>query len=1167
MNPNAIFYSKPLRSLFTLLIGVAFVAALWSMLGTAGAQPPETSLSDTTIRHSPIMSRPVNASLDHTPKGGVTAGAKSQLLNIATRLRVQTGDNAMIGGFIITGTQPKTVIVRGIGPSLPMPGALSDPVIEVHGPSGEFLGANDNWNDALTRQEIIDSGLAPTNPLEAALWGVINPGAYTVVVRGKENATGVGLFEVYDLNGAVDSQLANVSTRGLVETGDDVMIGGIIVGPAGTTDSNILVRAIGPSLGSFGIHNPLADPILQLHDGNGALLGGNDNWRDTQATEIEATGIPPQHDLESALLASVPPGAYTAIVAGKGGGIGVGLVEVYRVAPPNTATLIVRTFFPSDIAANGIGGPGPAGVIVSVNGNELGTTQPDGTLSLQVPAGTLEVAAEYRPSNSGQTSVTLVPGETKQVDVVMAEGKELSENSVLTVDQLAASILDRNFTALTLRFLRSDGSTVSLKSLDFVTLEDAQGGTYASVTQFFTLQPNGTLFLNDVNSFRNLLLARSGKILLSVHGDDVDGGVNAGTAEFFVSAYSITGNLAAPPSNPGLNKAGITITGSILNTDLVFTVVSDANGNFKFPLLPAGNFDFASETQQNGQFYYGQGTVVLNANKVLHINMLATEDLINGVAPFTVENAGGSNAELDSKLMSASAAERRATAATRPFRPTASGLGILAPETEPTTVSVNVTAGQQNTPVTQKATFNVPQGTKTVNLTYTVQTDEYPYYVKQQSIYNDTWSIAVRGGSSGQQIFSEGRQINSQLTVSPVWQSDGTTGAIKKTFNVENLSAAGPTTLVLFASATNVGDSILPTRVSATLGPDSAVKITKITPDSSVPLNLHSIPRPAPNPDSKNVFDRFFTLDISKPDGSTVKKLTVTLLGPGTLMTVVDEAPGGASVQQLNENSLRVRVSLKDKSSTVASQPPPAHLLKYHFKLVVTANGSDVSDEKDSGERRGLWRMPNGLARFSPASATVGRDDGGDDWCSRGAYNWLSANSSLFSTTSSSRITSINDISGEHGRNIGHSLSHFYGTDIDMFHFYTFPGAGSGGENYAKLIEDVKAAVNTTAAGQAARQRVTDWATKTRSGLDTLAAKTEVRQLIYANGWGYGPKHLNEIGLTGGWARALLTTGKTSVGGSTLDLGLVAWSNTKYIAANDHNDHVHLALDRVALQE
>ena len=251
----------------------------------------------------------------------------STLGNISTRLRVQPGDNAMIGGFIITGTQPKTVIVRGIGPSLPVPGALADPVIEVHGSSGELLATNDNWRDDPNRQHVIDSGLAPTNDLESALWGILNPGAYTVVVRDKNDAAGIALFEVYDLDQTVDSELANVSTRGFVETGDNVMIGGTII--VGNDPARVLLRAIGPSLTNFGVPNALQDPALELRDGNGTLMASNDNWRTDQEAEITATGIPPSNNLESAIVRDLAPGNYTAIVRGVNGTTGIAVVEAF----------------------------------------------------------------------------------------------------------------------------------------------------------------------------------------------------------------------------------------------------------------------------------------------------------------------------------------------------------------------------------------------------------------------------------------------------------------------------------------------------------------------------------------------------------------------------------------------------------------------------------------------------------------------------------------------------------------------------------------------------------------------------------------------------------------------------------------------------------------------
>jgi hypothetical protein len=256
------------------------------------------------------------------------------LLNISTRLHVQTGDKVLIAGFIITGTEPKTVIVRGIGPSLPVAGALADPVIEVHGPSGELLGTNDDWNDAATRQEISDSGLAPSNKLESALWGVINPGAYTVVLSGKNGGTGVGSVEVYDLDQAADSRLANISSRGFVETDDNVMIGGLIVGggsPSGR--ANVVVRALGPSIS---VNGALANPTVELHDENGATIAFNDDWKTrsdgtSQQAEIIATSVPPSNGRESAFVQKLAPGNYTAIVRGKDSTTGIGLVEVYHL--------------------------------------------------------------------------------------------------------------------------------------------------------------------------------------------------------------------------------------------------------------------------------------------------------------------------------------------------------------------------------------------------------------------------------------------------------------------------------------------------------------------------------------------------------------------------------------------------------------------------------------------------------------------------------------------------------------------------------------------------------------------------------------------------------------------------------------------------------------------
>jgi hypothetical protein len=255
------------------------------------------------------------------------------LLNISTRGRVETGENAMIGGFIVQGPDPKKLLIRGIGPSLPLTGAMSNPVLDLYDSSGELLASDDDWIS--DRLNIIGSQLAPSSERESAVLVTLQPGAYTAIVRDLDNQPGLALVEVYDLD-PKDSLLANISTRGKVQTADNVMIGGFIIG--GVDPTKVLVRAIGPSLTANGIALPLADPVLELHDANGDMISTNDNWRSTQQTDIIATGIPPSDDRESAIIATVQPGSYTAIVRGQNSTTGVALVEVYNLDSATSAS-------------------------------------------------------------------------------------------------------------------------------------------------------------------------------------------------------------------------------------------------------------------------------------------------------------------------------------------------------------------------------------------------------------------------------------------------------------------------------------------------------------------------------------------------------------------------------------------------------------------------------------------------------------------------------------------------------------------------------------------------------------------------------------------------------------------------------------------------------------
>ena len=324
---------------------------VFNVYGTCTAPAPTPTPSPTATATAPTPTPTATASATATPVATATATATpspgpsstpsatpaAEPLNLSTRMLVQAGDNVGIGGFIIAGSAPKQLVLRAIGPSLAQSGvsdALADPVLELHGPAGFITIINDNWR-ATQEAELLATGVAPAHNLESAILATLNPGAYTAIVRGKNNASGIALIEVYDLSQASASRLGNISTRAFVSTGSSVVIAGFILG-GHAGNANVILRGIGPSLAGFGVPGALANPILQLRDANGGLLQENDDWEDdpSQAAIITAAGLAPTNSLESAIAATLSPGPYTALLFGLNNGTGVGLVEVYNRAIP-----------------------------------------------------------------------------------------------------------------------------------------------------------------------------------------------------------------------------------------------------------------------------------------------------------------------------------------------------------------------------------------------------------------------------------------------------------------------------------------------------------------------------------------------------------------------------------------------------------------------------------------------------------------------------------------------------------------------------------------------------------------------------------------------------------------------------------------------------------------
>ena len=281
----------------------------------------------------PILRLPITLALFVCSAFFANAQA-GRLVNLSTRALCKTGDAVLVNEFILQGTGNETVVLRGIGPSLAdlgVPDALEDPTSSLLNARGRTLDANDNWMDNPNADRIVAVGLQPTDPLESAMIDPLRHGTYTFVEQGTHRVQGVALPEIYDLSDG-GLQLSAVGTRGLVSTEDNVMISGFII--ADSSPISLLIRALGPSLADAGLHRVLPDPLLELHDGDGNLIFSNDNWRDTQEAEIEATGLAPTNDLESAMVVDLFPGKYAAVFSGVDETIGLGFLQIYSLDLP-----------------------------------------------------------------------------------------------------------------------------------------------------------------------------------------------------------------------------------------------------------------------------------------------------------------------------------------------------------------------------------------------------------------------------------------------------------------------------------------------------------------------------------------------------------------------------------------------------------------------------------------------------------------------------------------------------------------------------------------------------------------------------------------------------------------------------------------------------------------
>lgn len=814
----------------------------------------------------------------------------------------------------------------------------------------------------------------------------------------------------------------------------------------------------------------------------------------------------------------------------------------------NSVPLTVRVHAFSGNADNPVGPSAGAGVKLYVDGVMRGVTNAAGQATLMAQLDWTSISATRPPSEVGTANLQIDPAQANSVTVVMAEDAEVYADGALRIDQVKNLLLPNTFGAFSMRFVTPGEATAPVVDLALVELYNSVGESQGNITDMFVLGSDGVIRPVNVSALRNLFLSKTGKLALKVTALDAQHNVYLGEAALHLTSHQVSGRFTAPASFPGLQLGGIRIVGKILNTDIVVSTVSAADGSFAFPRLPAGNLSYTSQTFQNGRFYYGSGTVALTGVNNITVPLLSAAD--TSPAGF----AALSSAMTQAAASSTEEPRPQGLVSSKNAWPALPETGMMksaAAAAAPASATVSVTAGARDAVISQTAALTVPKGTKKVTLTYNVGTAEYPYYVTAQSIYNDVWGIKLFAGAQGSQIFEITRQVNSQLTQDPVWRADGTTGLIEKTFDVANLAKDADIELTLSAFTTNIGDSQLATTVNARVEAGGKLSINTISfvPNAWVAHNNNTY-FSVPASGDLNRFHRKMTLDITKPDDATISNLKVEALAGGATGLAVDEAPG-TDVTVVNDTTMRSVVTFKSNSSTINGAPPPSNALQYRYTLTAkAADGSDLSDEKIDSNKRPLWRMPPGFTRYSV------REPGFDDWASHRTYQWMQNNANL--------LTAINDVSGEHGKDIGHS-THAKGSDIDMYHFYLFAGAdpNNGTSNYTRLVARVNdlPKMNSTnpvtkAAGQAAAAEVVAWINASRAGIDALAADPDVLQVGYIRS---GP---NPGAISGAsWGSWLLTTGRVTVNGTEFNLGTGNWANAKFHAWANHHHHVHVTLN------
>jgi hypothetical protein len=842
-------------------------------------------------------------------------------------------------------------------------------------------------------------------------------------------------------------------------------------------------------------------------------------------------------------------------------------VDGTPLEPGNRAMIRIRAFHPAGDNGDLKGPPVGAGYLIRVDDYPRLLTDFNGQATLPVSVTAQQVSVTRPPNAAGSAMMEgLRSNETRTIDVIVGDGGEIYAEARLSIRELRGQILSAEAPIIHMSFQRS-GQEIRLAAIVDARMWMSDGTT-VDLRKFCELLPDGTMRLVKNEAYWKETFNFSGRLKLRIDAQGIDGLPYSGTVTFYDFGAPVRVQLRPSFSNPYEYRRtleGIRVDIEVLGTDLRYTAITGADGSAITPLIPCGLARYRASQRRDGFWIQGD-TIAPTCEYGLRVNIsMCDPEVLRKLCPpgwvethifeLAPSKAPGIKNGRPVELISDRTESQSDLTGTQALAVTVSKTG---------SAIAQVVSKAPNELEQVSAQLDVPKGTKMVRLSYRAATQEYPKWVKMQSQFNDAWGVQVYSQDNSL-LFDSHHLVNAQLAGEPMWQNGGDTGEIYVDLDVTTLGAEKDTKLGLLVRAMNIGDDRYPTSVSAMLTPIIPLAITKIIPDTVRAKNdgtYYSLPS---NGES-NHLQRRFTLEIVKPQAAKLKSLEVAAVdstGRELLPILRNVEPDSDGVQLIEESEikavLKVRVTFDgDVHSTLPTGSPIVDTFGYRFQVNAEVEGNPLSAEKVATSKHALWRMPQGIARFGS------REPGGDDWVAQGTYRWIEENQE--------KLTGINDVSGEHGRNLEHA-THARGTDIDMHHFYVYEGVGSGPgsgtANYLRLQQDGISAFDTdlrgapTPAALAARTRLSAWIQATRGGLRDLLELPEVSEVYYCLGQAHA-------GLGTGWCQTLLSDGvlRLSLPGRLpreLILDHERFTSSKLRHNSVHDNHVHVTLDPIQL--